>query len=60
MHKEDREMKASELIKKLQELQLEFGDLEVKVDDTWCNEQQDIDYLYLAADNDEHWFNIVY
>ena len=53
-------MKASELIKKLQELQLEFGDLEVKVDDTWCNEQQDIDYLYLAADSNEteYWFSI--
>ena len=55
-------MKASELIKKLQELQLEFGDLEVKVDDTLCNEQQDIDYLYLAADSKEteYWFSIVY
>ena len=46
-------MKTSELIKKLKELQLEFGDLEVKVDDTLFNEQQDIDYLYLAADSKE-------
>lgn len=46
-------MLASELIKKLQELQLEFGDLEVKVDDALCNEQQDIDYLYLGADSNE-------
>ena len=53
-------MLASELIKKLQELQEQFGDLEVKVDDTWCNEQQDIDYLYLGADSNEaeYWFSI--
>ena len=53
-------MLASELIKKLQELQEQFGDLEVKVDDTLCNEQQDIDYLYLGADSNEteYWFSI--
>ena len=46
-------MLASELIKKLQELQEQFGDLEVKVDDTLCNEQQDIDYLYLCSNTIE-------
>lgn len=52
-------MLASELIKKLQELQLEFGDLEVKVDASW-DEHQDVDYLYLAADSKEteYWFGI--
>lgn len=57
-------MLASELIKKLQELQEQFGDLEVKVDVPYFGEreQQDIDYLYLGADNEEteYWFSIVY
>ena len=53
-------MLASELIKKLQELQEQFGDLEVKVDDTLCDEQQDIDYLYVCSNTieTEYWFSI--
>ena len=57
-------MLASELIKKLQELQEQFGDLEVKVDVPYFGEreQQDIDYLYLGADNEEteYWISVVY
>ena len=53
-------MKASELIKKLQELQEEFGDLEVKVDAPYSDEAQDIDFLFLDADVKEleYWFSI--
>lgn len=60
-------MKASELIKKLQELQEEFGDLEVKVDSSYSDEAQDIDFLFLDADVKdadvkelEYWFSISY
>ena len=53
-------MLASELISKLQELQKEFGDLEVKVDAPLCNEQQDIDYLCVDHNmqKTKHWFSI--
>lgn len=53
-------MLVSELIKKLQELQLEFGDLEVKVDNHLCDEQHGIDYLYLCSNTieTEYWFSI--
>lgn len=55
-------MKASELIKKLQELQEEFGDLEVKADSSYSDEAQDIDFLFLDADVKEleYWFSISY
>ena len=53
-------MLASELIKKLQELQEEFGDLEVKVDNHLYDEQHDIDFLYLCSNTieTEYWFSI--
>lgn len=55
-------MLASELIKKLQALQEEFGDLEVKVDSSYSDEAQDIDFLFLDGDVKEldYWFSISY
>lgn len=55
-------MLASELIKKLQELQEEFGDLEVKVDMLYSDQAETIDFLYLDSDKEEtrYWFNIKY
>ena len=53
-------MLASELIKKLQELQEQFGDLEVKVDASYADEQQDIDYICVDHNmqKTKHWFSI--
>ena len=55
-------MLASELIKKLQALQEEFGDLEVKVDMLYSDQAETIDFLYLESNKEEtqYWFSISY
>ena len=55
-------MLASELIKKLQELQEQFGDLEVKIDTHCSVEAKGIDILFLDADIEEieYWFSVAY
>ena len=55
-------MLASELIKKLQEFQEEFGDLDVKIDMLYSDQAETIDFLYLDSNKEEtqYWFSIRY